>query len=474
MTLFSRFKKRFYFVAAHYFKLFANISLKRWNPRIIAITGSVGKTTMLNLVELELGERAHYSHNANSAFGIAFDLVGTDGIRGSKLRWVYLFFAVPIRALFFKHTEEFYIVEIDGERPHETEFLAKWLKPEVTLWVSLGRSHAVQFDDQVESGEFENVDKAITHEFAMLPQYTQKVIYIDGDVPLMNKACEKVKKHHNIPAEIRKCYQSRLKEYKVYPDHTTFIISNDFLNEDGSVTEKAKKSINAKRLQTSFKFYRPMPKSVTIQLVMLENLCDYLDVPLKTDFRDMRVAPGRSSYFEGIKGIDIIDSSYNAHLLSVESVLGMVSEIKTKHKWLVLGDMVEQGSIEGEEHKKLALAIKKASPERVILIGHRLETYTLPELEKIYDVSERLSQSENSAEYKNKSASKPIIYHTLDQKDALKYIKKNIKGDEVVVFKGSQYLEWIIEKLLKHPKDAKRLCRREKAAVKRRERRGLN
>ena len=59
MTFVMRFKKRFYFVAAHYFRFFANFSLRRWSPRIFAITGSAGKTTMLHLVEFELGEKAH-------------------------------------------------------------------------------------------------------------------------------------------------------------------------------------------------------------------------------------------------------------------------------------------------------------------------------------------------------------------------------------------------------------------------------
>ena len=134
MSFVAKFKKRMYFVAAGYFRFFANRALKRWNPRIIAITGSVGKTTMLHMVEYELGNRAHYSHDANSAFGIAFDLVGIRGITGSKLRWIYLILAVPFRSIFYKHTEEFYIVEIDGERPLEAGFLAKWLKPEMTLW----------------------------------------------------------------------------------------------------------------------------------------------------------------------------------------------------------------------------------------------------------------------------------------------------------------------------------------------------
>ena len=148
MTFAMRFKKRFYFVAARYFRFFANFSFRRWRPRVIAVTGSAGKTTMLNMIEFELGDKAHYSHDANSAFGISFDLLGMDGVRGSKWRWVKLILLAPIRAIYYRRTGEFYVVEIDGERPRETEFLASWLKPEITLWVSFGLSHAVQFEHE--------------------------------------------------------------------------------------------------------------------------------------------------------------------------------------------------------------------------------------------------------------------------------------------------------------------------------------
>ena len=46
MTPVMKFKKKFYFLVASYFRFFANISFRRWQPRVIAITGSVGKTTM--------------------------------------------------------------------------------------------------------------------------------------------------------------------------------------------------------------------------------------------------------------------------------------------------------------------------------------------------------------------------------------------------------------------------------------------
>ena len=430
-----KFKKKFYFIVASYFRFFANFAFRRWHPRVIAITGSVGKTTMLNLVECTLGDKAHYSHDANSAYGIAFDMVNLRGVTGSKLRWFYLFLAVPLKSLFYKHQEEFYVVEIDGERPHEAEFLASWLKPEVTLWISLGLSHAVQFEQQVKDGLFSSLDKAITHEFAMLPQYTQKLVIIDGEVDLMNRALDSIKQKNLTKATVIKCSKDAVKTYKVEPNHTSFILQG-----------------TADSVSHEYEFNRPMSKDIAIQLTMLETLVNYLKVKPRYDFSNLKLAPGRNSYFDGKNGLKIIDSSYNAHLISVKSILEMYKAMHVPHKWLVIGDIVDQGSIEGQEHAKLADEIIKVKPEQVILIGRRTKKYTAPILKK----------------------AGLNIYTTLDPREALKFLEENLTGQETLLFKGSQYLEWLIEKLLKDPEEAKYLPRREKAAIKRRQKRGLN
>ena len=424
MKLIAKFKKRFYFAAAKYFRHFAKRSLKRWHPRIIAITGSAGKTTMLHIAEHELGKNAHYSHDANSAFGISFDVLGIKGIKGSKLRWVYLILAAPIKSLYFKHKEPFYVAEIDGERPHETEFLATWLKPEVTIWVSIGLSHAVQFEDEVRSGHFKNLSSAIAAEFATLPQNTQKLIYINGDEPLMRSATEGIK---NVKVVAFK--KSDLKKYVVYPDSTDFTYGD-----------------------TTFHFNHPEPKDLTFHLLVLQDLMKYLKMPFNPDFTDFRMPPSRSNFLRGKKGINIIDSSYNAHLISVASILDMVRRLHAEEKWLIIGDIVDQGSIEGDEHQKLADLIAEAKPDNIILVGRRTKKYTAP----------RLKELGYSA------------HTTLDPRKALEYIEKHITGKETLIFKGSQYLEWIIEKLLENPEDANKLCRREKAAVARRKKWGLD
>ena len=422
MTI-SRLKKRFYFVAAKYFRFFANRAFRRWHPRVIAITGSAGKTTMLSLLEHEMGKKAHYSHDANSAFGISFDMLGLKGVRGSKLRWIWLFIAAPIKGLLYRHKEPFYVVEIDGERPHETEFLAEWLKPEVTIWVSIGLSHAVQFEKVVEDGKFDNLSDAITAEFANLPNNTSKRVYIDADSKLMVEATE------NIKAKVIPIKKSNLKKYVVYPNSTDFTYGD-----------------------TTFHFDHPEPRDIAFNLFVLQDLMKYLKLPFKSDFSSLKIAPGRSSYFKGKKGIDIVDSSYNAHMISVASILDMAKRMHAERKWLIIGDIVDQGSLEKEEHEKLAKLIADVKPENVILVGRRTKQYTAPRLKDL-GIS---------------------AVTTNDPRKALSYLEKHITGKETLIFKGSHYLEWVIEKLLADPADAKKLCRREKAAVARRKSWGLD
>ena len=191
---------------------------------------------------------------------------------------------------------------------------------------------------------------------------------------------------------------------------------------------------------------------MAFNLFVLKDLMKYLKLKFNPDFSGVEVAPGRCSYFKGYKGIDIVDSSYNAHMISMESVLDMAKRMHAEHKWLVIGDIVDQGEMTEKEHERLAGLIANVKPEKVILVGRRTKKYTAPKLKEL-GIS---------------------AVATTDPRKALEYIKKRVRGRETLIFKGSQYLEWIIEKLLANPKDAKKLCRRDRGAVHRRKSWGLD
>ncbi|MCL2038492.1 hypothetical protein FWG86_01125 [Candidatus Saccharibacteria bacterium] len=431
-------KRRFYLTAARWFWLFASRSLKRWNPRVIIITGSVGKTTMLNLLATQ-NLPAHFSHNANSAFGIAFDILGLEAVRGSRLRWIYLFFASIVRSFSFTRRVKFYIVEVDAERPREAELIAQKLNPEVVLTTPVGLSHASFFDPLVAQGKHKTALAAIQAEFAKISTYARSLaLFAEPPQPAPRGLSQPTGENETAAtrndglAERRaewSCCGGEAVHYRVEYNKTLF-----------------------KTKSGTFNFAEPMPEEVGQQLLLLEYLMQYLDLPVVYDLKNFQLPPGRNNFLEGIKGTKLIDSSYNAHLISMQSVLSMTKQIRWNHKWLVISDMIQQGRAEQSEHQKLAQLILDVKAENVILIGRRTAQSTLPLLQ---------------------AAGQKVESFT-DVKQALPYLEQNLTGSELVVFKGSQYLEWLVEKLLKNPSDIKRLARREKAAIVRRKKRGLS
>jgi len=135
-------------------------------------------------------------------------------------------------------------------------------------------------------------------------------------------------------------------------------------------------------------------------------------------------------------------------------MLNLFEKYNAVKKWVVLGDMLEQGEYEKEEHEKLADILQKNKYEKIILVGPRVSKFTYPRL---------IEDTKNTGD---------IVHFDLPT-DALTYIEANINGGETILFKGARFLEGIIEKLLIDKKDINKLCRREKVWQDRRKKWGL-
>ncbi len=183
-------------------------------------------------------------------------------------------------------------------------------------------------------------------------------------------------------------------------------------------------------------------------------MCDYLNIPVDLDFGLFVAPPGRSSIFKGLKQTTLIDSTYNAIPDAVRAMLNLFDHYPATTKWLVLGDMVEQGASEQAEHEKLAADIARLNPQRIILVGKRLGKYTAPKLLAL------------------KGDQLDLVTFT-KPKPALDYLKNEIKGEEAILFKGAGFLEGVVEQLLADPADAAKLCKREAVWQRRRAQWGL-
>lgn len=439
MQLLRALKESLYFPLAYYFRFFAQIRLRLWKPRVIIVTGSSGKTTLLHLIESQLGNRARYSHGANSSYGIPFDILGLKRKTLLPYEWLALFVKAPFALFKPLPKEKKYVVEVDCDRPGEGKFLADLLKPEITLWLNSSRTHSMNFDDPVRRGQFSTIQKAIAHEFGNLVEATTLLAIVNDDLSLITDELHRTKAQ-----VIGVGKKGALEEYQITPlGQTHFrIAGKDYL------------------------FNYLLPENVFYSLRMTLELLEHLNITPDYSFSKFTLPPGRNSVFKGIKNITIIDSTYNANLDSMGVILAMFSKIPLpagrqapSEKWVVLGDMVEQGESERDEHEKLAKLVLDYNFDRVLLMGPRMSKYVYPKLQTLSSHFSPLGTQ--------------VIERFLNPTEVLKYLQTNIQGGETILFKGARFLEGVVEHLLADDKDTEKLCRQEKVWKIRRKQWGL-
>lgn len=426
--MFESLKQYLYFPLAWYFRFFAAIKLRRWNPKVVVVTGSNGKTTLLHLLEAQIDARAKFSHHANSSYGIPFDILGLHRKSLFRSEWIGLFLKAPFLAFGKVPKEALYVVEADCDRPGEGEFLAGLLQPDIVLWISISRTHSQNFDHLVQEEKFKKVEEAIAYEYGFFVEQAKELIVINGDSALQLGQIARASAEVTVIKE-----SGYLNDYQLDKHGTLFLI------------EKKKYIFNAL-----------LPKEIFYAIAMCKAAVIYLEIPFDASFANFVLPPGRGTLFTGIKGTTLIDSSYNGNLASIKTIIGMYHALHAKKKWIVLGDMLELGEEEQQEHEALADSLVAADLERIILIGPRTAQYTLPKL----------------TEAKKKEL---IIESYLTQKEARDALLANIQGEELILFKASQslLLEGLIEPLLENKNDIAKLPRREKYWVNRRKKLGL-
>jgi UDP-N-acetylmuramoyl-tripeptide--D-alanyl-D-alanine ligase len=178
-----------------------------------------------------------------------------------------------------------------------------------------------------------------------------------------------------------------------------------------------------------------LPEIYQITFGAATSLAKLLNISLSQAVQNIQknftLPSSRSSILKGIRDTAIIDSSYNSSPLAVKELLRFLNTFKTK-RIAVLGDMRELGQASQKEHRQLyQLALD--STDLIISVG--------PE----------------TKQYFGDQANKFDNWWT-----ALNFLKKNIKGKETILVKGSQntiYLEELVKSILKNSSDSKKICR---------------
>lgn len=209
------------------------------------------------------------------------------------------------------------------------------------------------------------------------------------------------------------------------------LTGTNFNLEIHSVQDKEKsvlvrKEIMATNLLGKHQLYTILPALIVayVQKIELAKVTPVL--------QDLQLVPGRMSLLEGINSSKIVDSSYNCSPTALRAMLDFFKKQANHYKILLVGDMRELGTIEKQEHQKIATDIWDADVDQVITVGPAMKNYMVPKLLELGCHQERVTSF-------------------LDSTEAGDFIKEIIERENncLVLVKGSQNTIWLEKAIVK-------------------------
>mgnify|MGYP001594862453 FL=1 len=113
----------------------AKVVLARFKPKIVAITGSVGKTSAKDAIYAVLTTKfsARKSEKSfNSEIGAPLTILGLPNGWNNPLAWLVILVSGAL-VLFWRKYPDLLVLEIGADRPCDIKNLASWIKPEVVV-----------------------------------------------------------------------------------------------------------------------------------------------------------------------------------------------------------------------------------------------------------------------------------------------------------------------------------------------------
>lgn len=317
----------------------ARMLLKRKHPKIIAITGSVGKTSTKDAIYSVLKNHVHARKSEksfNSDIGVALTILGLRNGWNNPLSWFKNIIDGALHAFFSSGYPEVLVLEMGVDRPGDMKRLTEWIKPDVVVVTRLPDvpAHVEYF-----SSPQEIIDEKMT---------LVRALKSDGAF-VYNHDDEKI---HQYLKDVRQ----QAFGYSRY-SQSHFTASGDTVIYDGSspmgveftlthVQERVKMSVvGSLGVQHAYNY----AAGVAVGMLFDISMSDAVEA-LKSHVPP----PGRMRVHKGIQSTVVIDDTYNSSPVACEHALQTLAELKTKgRKIAILGDMLELGQFSVREHERM-------------------------------------------------------------------------------------------------------------------------
>src|SRR3989344_958259 len=169
----------------------ARLILKKYKPEIIAVTGSVGKTSTKNAIFAVLASRFRTRASEgsyNNELGVPLSIIGGRAQGKNIFGW----FGIFLQALFLiliknKNYPDMLVLEFAADHPGDIEKLSKLVRPRVGVLTAIAPAHTQFFKT------LENIKEEKSKLIKMLPSDGVAVLNIDDAMVAQLALITKVK-----------------------------------------------------------------------------------------------------------------------------------------------------------------------------------------------------------------------------------------------------------------------------------------
>ncbi len=338
-------------------RLLARATIAKYRPYVIAVTGSVGKTSAKEAVYAALKDyrRVRRSRgNFNNELGVPLAVLGDWRKIEGPLFWARVMVFGVRRLLFRAEYPEILVLEYGVQKPGDMRYLLDIAKPAMALVTALG-------DTPVHVEFFRNTEE-LAREKARLPEavLARGFAILNADDKRVRAMKENVRARvltvgTKIDADVRVGRVENLELEDGRPVGVTFK-----LEYRGNVVPVRLMGV----LGTSHAYAAGF--GIAAGLTFGLNL-----VSLAESFAKNYIpAKHRMTIVRGPNGANLIDDTYNASPLSMKAALVAVKSLKPKRAIGVLGDMLELGEASDSAHAEVGKLAGKVF-DALVTVGEK-------------------------------------------------------------------------------------------------------
>ena len=292
-------------------KISGNI-INEYKGKVIAVTGSNGKTTTTNIISKTLKNNSKTLKNFNNEIGMPLSIMNAS----SKSKNL--------------------VLEIGASKFGDIDYLSKILKPHVGVITNIGHSHLEKLGNvngvfEVKSELINNIKK---NGFLIVPsdnkEHLDRWKKLRNDINILTFGIESAADFY--------ASKINLKE-----NGLSFVVRSNLIKKPIQIKTSIEGKHNIKNILASFAVHFCLKED-------LENFVNILKVNKLNNIRQIKS--------KWINGSTLIDDTYNANPDSTKKSIDLLSNYN-KNTVLILGDMLELGKYKKQLHKEVGVYAKK-------------------------------------------------------------------------------------------------------------------